>query len=456
MTRRISTRIGKYQSKRPPNPSTLHLFLGIRMVLFWCRTKQAQLRALSNQFRRCYFQIHESASVIRGTKIGVVNGPSLSFYRTGYELGNHVRFFAAPVQVKPKYEEKDKDKGRPCMNEQIHAQYVRLVTDEGHSVVSRHEALERARKLDLDLVEVQSSVDPPVCKLMDYKKEMYIKQVKEKEQTKKKSDLVLRKGGLKEVRITCKIKQHDLQTKADTIKRLAERGYRVKCMAVAVPNEKENQDLGGLLSRLSTLIEDFSLVESGPKVEAKQAYAVVRHIKFGPLKKGPGKKMSNSNILTQSQEEEQSVNESDSETIEDTFSEEAMELDSTDDFDQNHTVKTAPDTSNRYAASKQTNGMSNGLENRYANMRPTNSSGPGVRRRFEPESQSQSQNPNNQQFDLNRRGPGEAASSYGRFGAPKPNNDSQRESGPVEVNRYKKGPRSQAPTSRGDFSRENI
>ncbi|KAK1408117.1 hypothetical protein QVD17_39751 [Tagetes erecta] len=344
------------------------------------------------------------------------------------------------------------------MNEQIQAQYVRLVTDEGHGVVSRHEALERARRLDLDLVEVQSGADPPVCKLMNYKKEKYIKHVKEKEQTKKKSDLALRKGGLKEVRITCKIDKHDLQTKADTVKRLAERGYRVKCMAVTVPNEDvEKQDLGGLLSRLSALIEDFSLVESGPKVEAKQAYAVVRHIKFGPLKKGPGKKnvlaKSDSNISTQSPEEEQNLNESDSETIYD----EEMELDSTDDFDQNHTVKTVPETSNRYAASKQTNGISNGLENRYATMRPTNGPGPGARRQFEPESQSQSQrqNQNNRQFDLNRRGPGEAVSGYGMFGAPKSNNDPQRENGAMEVNRYKKGPRAQAPTGRGDFSREN-
>ncbi|KAD5508127.1 hypothetical protein R6Q59_031242 [Mikania micrantha] len=427
------------------------------MVLFWCRTRQAQLRALSNQFKRCYFQIHEPSSVIRGTEIGAVNGPSLTFHRTGSEIGNYVRFFAAHVQAKPKYEEKEK--WHPRMNEEIHAQYVRLVTDEGHSVVSRHEALERARKLNLDLVAVQSDADPPVCKLMNYKKEMYIKQVKEKEQTKKKSNLVLRKGGLKEVRITYKIDKHDLQTKADTIKRLADRGYRVKCMAVTVPNEgMEKQNLGGLLSRLSALIEDFSIVESGPKVEAKQAYVVIRHTKFGPLKKGPGKKnlsaMPNSNISTQIPEDEQSSSESDSETVDDTFSEEVMGLNSTDDFDQNHTVKTAPEMLNRYAASKQTNGLANGPENRYATMKPVNGSGPGVRRRFEPEGQSQ--NPNNRQFDLSTRGPGEAASSYGMFGVPKPNNDAQTVSGPMEVNRYKKGPRPQLPTSRGDFNRENI
>ncbi|XP_076932949.1 translation initiation factor IF3-1, mitochondrial-like [Bidens hawaiensis] len=392
------------------------------MVLFWCRTKQAQLRVLSNQFKRCYFQIHESSSVIRETKIGVVNGQGLSFHRPGPELGNSVRFFAAPVQAKPKYEEKDK--GGPRMNSQIHAQYVRLVTDEGHSVVPRNEALERAKKLNLDLVEVQPDGNPPVCKLMDYKKEMYLKQVKEKEQTKKKSDLVLRKGGLKEIRITFKIDKHDMKTKADAIKRLAERGHRIKCMAVKVTNGKsEEQDLGGLLSRLSAMIDDFALVESGPRVEEKQAYVVVRHIKFGPLKKGPAKKKVSemvNDISTQSSEE-QSLNESDSET--DTYHEKEMELDSTDDSD--HVVKPAPETFNRYAPTRQPNGS----ENRYATTRPTN--GPG---------QSQSQN-------VNKRGPGEAASGYGRFDAPRPNSGHRTESGPVEVNRYMKGPAS--------FGREN-
>ncbi|XP_076907104.1 uncharacterized protein LOC143563453 isoform X2 [Bidens hawaiensis] len=332
--------------------------------------------------------------------------------------------------AKLKYEEKDK--GGPRMNSQIHAQYVRLVTDEGHSVVSRNEALERAKKLNLDLVEVQPDGNPPVCKLMDYKKEMYLKQVKEKEQSKKKSDLVLRKGGLKEVRITFKIDKHDMKTKADAIKRLAERGHRVKCMAVKVPNEKsDEQDLGGLLSRLSAMIDDFALVESGPRVEEKQAYVVVRHIKFGPLKKGPAKKKISemvNEISTQSSEE-QSLNESDSET--DTYDEKEMELDSTDDFD--HVVKPAPapETFNRYAATRKTNRS----ENRYATTRPTNGSG-------------QSQN-------VNRRGPGEATSGYGRFDAPRPNNDHRTESGPVEVNRYMKGPRPQGPSLQGDFGREN-
>ncbi|CAK9153958.1 unnamed protein product [Ilex paraguariensis] len=257
-------------------------------MAFWCRVKQLQLNRLSNQFKRCYFQTYGPCSVDRRasySKICVLNRPNWFIYRPQNGLPTNVRFFAAPVQTKPKQEEKDTS--GPRLNEQIKAEYVRLVTDEGHGVVSRREALERARRQRLDLVEVQRHAQPPVCKLMDYHKEKYKQQIKDKDRSKGKSEMSLRKGDSKEVRIAGKIEQKDLQMKADMVKRLMERGYRVKCTAM-----NAEDDLGGLLSRLSALIEDVAIVESGPRVEKKQAYVVVRHVKFGPSKKGPGKKLS--------------------------------------------------------------------------------------------------------------------------------------------------------------------
>lgn len=424
------------------------------MVLFWCRTKQAQLRALSSQLTRCYFQIHGSSSVIRETRVGAVNTPSLGYNRTGSEVGNFVRFFAAPVQVKSKYEDKDKDKGQPKMNEEISAQYIRLVTDEGHEVVSRHEALERARRLGVDLVEVQPDGKPPVCKLMDYKKEMYLRQIKEKELTKKKANMVLR-NSVKEVKITMKIDKHDLQTKADAVKRLAEKGYRIKCMAVAITGvEPKEQKLAELLTRFFALIDDFTIVESGPALEVKQAYAVVRHVKFGPLKKGPKKMVietSNDDTETQSTDDLPK-----SENNEGSISEEPIELDSVDDLDlskikrRDNKIIFAPETSNvDRAGSVNRYASANGSENRYASAN-------GSENRYATKRQP------NPQSDLNRRGPaGERALGYGMFGASKPNNDPQRESGPSQAtNRYKQGPSPQRPPSdyrgpRGDFNREN-
>jgi hypothetical protein len=116
---------------------------------------------------------------------------------------------------------------------------------------------------------------------MDYNKEKYKQQQREKERTKNKLDLTVRKGECREVRFTAKIEQKDLERKAEMAKRLMDRGYRVKCMAMGT----EGQNLEELLLRLSTLIEDVSFVESGPKAEKKNAWMIVRHTKFGGTKK---------------------------------------------------------------------------------------------------------------------------------------------------------------------------
>ncbi|VFQ78409.1 unnamed protein product [Cuscuta campestris] len=256
-------------------------------MAFWIRVKESQIRVLSNGLKRCY---HQTPNPSKLHPCGAVSHTTLRHLKPIQthrgEFLNSLRFFAAPVQVSQKKEEKDTDGFR--LNEKVTAPFVRLVSDEGHAVVSRFEALDRAKSLNLDLVEVDRRANPPVCKLMDYHKENYLKQAREKEQAKKKSDSTLKKGGSKEVRFLCKIEKKDLKTKADTIKRMMDKGYRVKCMAVSNGSEVEN--LGEALSRLSSLIGDVALIESGPHVEKKQAYIVVRHAKFGPLKKGSQKK----------------------------------------------------------------------------------------------------------------------------------------------------------------------
>ncbi|XP_057511179.1 translation initiation factor IF3-1, mitochondrial-like isoform X2 [Actinidia eriantha] len=258
-------------------------------MVFWCRIKQKKLISFSNQFKRCYFHVPRRClanHTVSSTRIWVLENPTSIIRKTQFEFANNARFFAAPVQAKPKQEQRDTS--GPRLNDKIKAEFVRLVTEEGHCVVSRREALERARCLHLDLVEVQRNAKPPVCKIMDYHKEKYKQQVKDKDHCKSKSEVTLRKGDCKEVRFFGKTEQKDLQMKADMVKRLMERGYRVKCMAMGT----EDQDLGALLSRLSSLIEDVSLVECGPRVEKKQAFVIVRHVKFGPPKKGLAKKPS--------------------------------------------------------------------------------------------------------------------------------------------------------------------
>ncbi|PKA62556.1 Translation initiation factor IF-3, chloroplastic [Apostasia shenzhenica] len=197
-----------------------------------------------------------------------------------------VRSFAAPVHVKPK--PKAKEKSGPRMNGAITDTHVRLVFEDGHRIVSREDALATARRLDLDLVEVQrkdeKTGDPSVCKLMNYHKEKYKQDVKQKERTKAKSATVLRGGESKEVRFKAKTELKDLKTKAESVKRLMERGYRVQC--IAMPTGNGDEDLGGLLLSLLSLIEDVSVIESGPHIDERKAYVIVKHVKFSSKKSG--------------------------------------------------------------------------------------------------------------------------------------------------------------------------
>ncbi|XP_061337478.1 translation initiation factor IF3-1, mitochondrial [Gastrolobium bilobum] len=260
-------------------------------MAIWHRIGKSKLQLACTQFRRCYIHIPNASSLNSTPKPRhmEVPHPNSVFHGMPTSVCNSVRFFAAPVQfqVKPKKEE-DLTNG-PRLNDKIKAQYVRLVTDDGHTILSRFEALERARKLKLDLVEVQSTSNPPVCKIMDYDKEMYQRRMKEKERAKSKSKMTLR-NECKEVRFSEKTELKDLKTKADMVKKLMEKGYRVKCRATG----NENQDTTGLLDRLFALIEDVGVVESGPTMAKKDTYAymIVRHVRFGAFKKG-GKKSEN-------------------------------------------------------------------------------------------------------------------------------------------------------------------
>ncbi|KAF3655996.1 putative protein phosphatase 2C 64-like [Capsicum annuum] len=291
--------------------------------------KNSKIKTLSIHLKRCYFQCNVSNSLIANASqpsIRVVGNSSLIIPKSPFGLSQSVRCFAAPVQAKTKKEEKESS--GPRLNGEITADVVRLVSEEGHRIVSVREALELARSLNLDLVElrVNSIGNRPwgyailgvgscmgevgVGRRNTGKREVIRRDMEQLQLTEDmtldgKSELTLKKGSCKEVRFVGKIEKKDLQIKADTVKRMMERGYRVKCTAMSMGNEVE--DLGAVLSRFSPLIEDVAYVESGPRVEKRQAYVVVRHVKFGPSKKGSGKKASKEYKTAISSDESASV-----------------------------------------------------------------------------------------------------------------------------------------------------
>ncbi len=138
-------------------------------------------------------------------------------------------------------------------------------------MVDTRDALSRAQALDLDLVEVAPQADPPVCRIMDYGKFKYERDVKQKEARKKQS-----RTGLKEIKFRPKIDPHDYATKKGHVTRFLSAGNKVKVTIMFRGREMAHTDLGRkILDRLVADLGELAIVEAMPKQEGRNMIMVV-------------------------------------------------------------------------------------------------------------------------------------------------------------------------------------
>ena len=98
----------------------------------------------------------------------------------------------------------DKLKNQYRINEQIRVREVRIVGDNGSTVVPIREALNMARDEGVDLVEISPNANPPVCRLIDYSKFLYQQKKRQKEMKAKQV-----KVEVKEIRFGPQTDEHD-------------------------------------------------------------------------------------------------------------------------------------------------------------------------------------------------------------------------------------------------------
>jgi translation initiation factor IF-3 len=159
------------------------------------------------------------------------------------------------------------------LNDRIRSPQVRLVGPDGQQigVVATQDALRRAQELDLDLVEVAPQAEPPVCRIMDYGKFKYERDVKQKEARRKQS-----RTGLKEIKFRPKIDRHDYATKKGHVDRFLRGGNKVKVTIMFRGREMAHTDLGRRI--LDRLVEDLGetiVVEMMPKQEGRNMIMVI-------------------------------------------------------------------------------------------------------------------------------------------------------------------------------------
>ncbi|MGQ9466710.1 MAG: translation initiation factor IF-3 [Anaerolineae bacterium] len=153
------------------------------------------------------------------------------------------------------------------INREIQALQVRLIgpNREHIGIVSLQEALEQARKANLDLVEISPSADPPVVRIVDYGKFIY-EQTKKEREARRSQKLV----EVKEIRLRPKTDDHDRAIKVRDARRWLEEGMKVKVRVqfrgreITYP-ELAMEQLQGVAKELA----DVAVVEQAPNMEGR-------------------------------------------------------------------------------------------------------------------------------------------------------------------------------------------
>ena len=174
----------------------------------------------------------------------------------------------------------DKLKNQYRINDQIRVREVRIVGEEGSTVVPTRDALNMAREQGVDLVEISPNANPPVCRLIDYSKFLYQQKKRQKDMKAKQV-----KVEVKEIRFGPQTDEHDYQFKLKHAKEFLEEGNKVRAYVFFRGRSilfKEQGEV--LLLRFANDLEEVGKVESMPSLEGKKMFLYLAPKKAGTKK----------------------------------------------------------------------------------------------------------------------------------------------------------------------------
>ena len=129
-----------------------------------------------------------------------------------------------------------------------------------------HKAREIAREIGLDLVEISPKANPPVCKIIEYKKFLYEQKKREKALKAKATKVII-----KEIRFGPNTDEHDFEFKKKHAIKFLESGAKLKAYVFFKGRSIVFKDQGQiLLLRLAQELEEYGTVEQMPKLEGKR------------------------------------------------------------------------------------------------------------------------------------------------------------------------------------------
>jgi len=137
-------------------------------------------------------------------------------------------------------------------------------------VVSKIEALQKAKELEMDVVEIAPNAVPPVAKLIDFKKFKYQEQKKERESKKTQKNV-----DVKEVRLRPFIGDHDFNTRLKQATDWLEDGNQIKINVVFKGREVTRKEFGyDVMKKFLGSLESIKIVRE-PHMEGKILSAMV-------------------------------------------------------------------------------------------------------------------------------------------------------------------------------------
>lgn len=154
------------------------------------------------------------------------------------------------------------------INQYIQAKEVRVVDEKGTviGVLPIFNAIQKAKELGADLIEVAPNANPPVCKIIDFKKFKYLEAKKEKEEKKGQKS-----GELKEVRFSPFIAQNDLKIRSKRIKEFLEDGDKVKIRIRFSGRELDKKNFGyKILNQITEDLGESAVKDGEAKFQGKE------------------------------------------------------------------------------------------------------------------------------------------------------------------------------------------
>ncbi|MCV2506293.1 MAG: translation initiation factor IF-3 [Candidatus Lightella neohaematopini] len=155
------------------------------------------------------------------------------------------------------------------INEEIRADKVRLINIDSKQIgiVTLQDALLRASKLNADLIEINSNIIPPICKIINYGKFLYEKSKLIKEQKKKQKSL-----HVKEIKFRPNTQKNDYNIKLRNIIRFLNKGNKVKVTIKFRGREIIHQQIGiNILKCMKNDLHKLIIMDNSLlKIEGKQ------------------------------------------------------------------------------------------------------------------------------------------------------------------------------------------